>query len=63
MNTGAIRHLDRAGGMPRGKPVVYDMKKATGTLKVADYLCTMQLAALKYRDRTSTATDEKFFGP
>lgn len=30
--------------------------------QVADYLCTMELTALKYGDRTSTATDEKFFG-
>lgn len=41
MSTGAIRHFDRAGGVPGGKPVVYDVEEVTGTLKVADYLCTM----------------------
>lgn len=30
--------------------------------QIADYLCTMELTALKYEDKTSTATDEKFFG-
>ena len=30
--------------------------------QIADYLCTMELTALKYQDKTTTATDEKFFG-
>ena len=30
--------------------------------QIADYICTMELTALKYRAKTSTATDEKFFG-
>lgn len=30
--------------------------------QAADYVCTMELAALRYRDKLSTATDEKFFG-
>lgn len=30
--------------------------------QIADYLCTMELTALKYRSKASTATDEKFFG-
>ncbi|MEY8436287.1 DUF3800 domain-containing protein [Atopobiaceae bacterium 24-176] len=30
--------------------------------QVADYICTMELAALRYRDKNATATDEKFFG-
>ncbi|MDO4798843.1 MAG: DUF3800 domain-containing protein [Coriobacteriales bacterium] len=30
--------------------------------QAADYLCTMELAALKYQTKTATATDEKFFG-
>lgn len=31
--------------------------------QIADYICTMELTALKYKSKTSTATDEKFFGP
>lgn len=31
-------------------------------LQVADCICTMELTALKYADKSSTATDEKFFG-
>jgi hypothetical protein len=30
--------------------------------QVADYVCTMELAALRYRDGESTPTDDKFFG-
>lgn len=30
--------------------------------QAADYVCTMELAALRYRDKAATATDEKFFG-
>ena len=30
--------------------------------QAADYVCTMELAALRYRDKRATATDEKFFG-
>lgn len=30
--------------------------------QAADYICTMELTALKYQNKTSTATDEKFFG-
>ena len=30
--------------------------------QIADYLCTMELTALKYVDKVSTTTDEKFFG-
>jgi hypothetical protein len=30
--------------------------------QAADYVCTMELAALRYRDKQVTATDEKFFG-
>lgn len=30
--------------------------------QIADYVCTMELTALKYKSKTSTATDEKFFG-
>lgn len=30
--------------------------------QAADYVCTMELAALRYRDKQATATDEKFFG-
>ena len=30
--------------------------------QIADYICTMKLTALKYADKASTATDEKFFG-
>lgn len=30
--------------------------------QAADYICTVELAALRYRDRRTTATDEKFFG-
>lgn len=30
--------------------------------QAADYICTAELTALKYQDKASTATDEKFFG-
>ena len=30
--------------------------------QVADYICTVELTALKYQDKAITATDEKFFG-
>ena len=30
--------------------------------QVADYICTMELAAIKYAEHMATATDEKFFG-
>lgn len=30
--------------------------------QAADYVCTMELAALRYRDGAATATDDKFFG-
>lgn len=30
--------------------------------QAADYICTAELTALKYQGKTSTATDEKFFG-
>lgn len=30
--------------------------------QVADYICTMEFTALKFSDKTPTATDEKFFG-
>lgn len=30
--------------------------------QVADYVCTMELAALRYRDGEPTLTDDKFFG-
>ena len=30
--------------------------------QVADYICTVELTALKYSDKAPTATDEKFFG-
>lgn len=30
--------------------------------QVADYVCTMELAALRYRDGEPTPTDDKFFG-
>lgn len=30
--------------------------------QAADYICTMELTALKCQDKASTATDEKFFG-
>ncbi len=30
--------------------------------QAADFVCTMELAALRYRDGEATATDEKFFG-
>lgn len=30
--------------------------------QIADYICTMELTAIKYADKASTATDEKFFG-
>lgn len=30
--------------------------------QVADYICTMELTALKYADKCVTATDNKFFG-
>ena len=30
--------------------------------QVADYICTMELTALKYADKVATATDGKFFG-
>lgn len=30
--------------------------------QVADYICTMELTALKFKREASTATDEKFFG-
>ena len=30
--------------------------------QAADYICTMELTAIKYAGRTATATDEKFFG-
>lgn len=30
--------------------------------QAADYVCTMELATLRYRDKQATATDEKFFG-
>lgn len=30
--------------------------------QVADYICTMELAALRYRDGDPTPTDDKFFG-
>ena len=30
--------------------------------QIADYVCTLELTALKYADGTTTSTDEKFFG-
>ena len=30
--------------------------------QVADYICTMELTAIKYAEHATTATDEKFFG-
>ena len=30
--------------------------------QAADYICTMELTAVKYAEHTATATDEKFFG-
>ena len=30
--------------------------------QVADYICTMELTAIKYAEHTTTATDEKLFG-
>lgn len=30
--------------------------------QIADYIYTMELTALKYADKASSATDEKFFG-
>ena len=30
--------------------------------QAADYICTMELTAIKYADHAATATDEKFFG-
>lgn len=30
--------------------------------QAADYVCTMELAALRYRDKRATPTDDKFFG-
>lgn len=30
--------------------------------QAADYICTMELTAIKYVEHTATATDEKFFG-
>lgn len=30
--------------------------------QVADYICTMELTAIKYAEHAATATDEKFFG-
>ena len=30
--------------------------------QAADYICTMELTAIKYTERTATSTDEKFFG-
>ncbi len=30
--------------------------------QAADYICTVELAALRYRDKQTTSTDEKFFG-
>ena len=30
--------------------------------QAADYICTVELATLRYRDKRTTATDEKFFG-
>ena len=30
--------------------------------QAADYICSMELTALKYLDKTTTVTDEKFFG-
>ena len=30
--------------------------------QAADYICTVELAALRYRDKRTTVTDEKFFG-
>lgn len=30
--------------------------------QAADYICTMELAALRYQDKSATATDERFFG-
>lgn len=29
--------------------------------QAADYICTMEITVLKYRDKTATLTDEKFF--
>ena len=30
--------------------------------QAADYICTMELTAIKYTEHAATATDEKFFG-
>ena len=30
--------------------------------QVSDYICTIELTAIKYQEGTSTSTDEKFFG-
>lgn len=39
-----------------GTPQQYRLAQA------ADYICTVELTALKYADHTTTSTDEKFFG-
>ena len=31
-------------------------------MQLADYICTLELTAIKYRDRCPTKTDETFFG-
>ena len=30
--------------------------------QVADYICTMEFTAIKYKEHAATSTDEKFFG-
>lgn len=44
--------------------IVYKFASPTDYVlsQVADFLCTLELTALKYRNNEQTATDEKFFG-
>lgn len=44
--------------------VIYRMATASDyrLSQAADYICTVELAAKRYQDKQTTATDEKFYG-
>ena len=57
--------LHLAIGYALSKDAVVDRSAQPSEYRVsqaADYICTMELAAIKYAEHAVTATDEKFFG-
>ena len=72
----ALKHSARRPAVHRGalhKAIDYALTKSAVTYspaspadyrlsQAADYICTMELTALKYQDKAATTTDEEFFG-